>query len=157
MGITGNFRKQHKELLETAAQISSHLNPDELSKDATEIYDLLMEFANKTNYHLKMEDDILYPALLRHPEKIVRALAKLYLDKMGRIKNEFNNYMANWPDPKTVRANPDSFINETKEIFEILSRRMDKEDNELYSFIDKDMPARLKSDKEGAETIGIKT
>ncbi len=143
MGLTDNLRKQHKELLETAAEISSHLNPDELFKDATEIYDLLMEFANKANYHLKMEDEILYPALLRHPERIVRALAKLYLEKMGRIKDEFNNYMANWPDPKTVSANPDGFINETKNIFEILSSRMDKEDNELYSFIDKDKPVSL--------------
>lgn len=137
MGITDNLRMQHKEILEITTQILSCLNSEELSKDAAQVQDLLSELAKTLEFHLMREDDSLYPALRTHPAKSVKALAKIYIDKMGGIRDEFKNYMASWPDAKSIQDNADDFISETRIIFETLSRRIDKEDNELYTLVDR--------------------
>ncbi len=137
MGITDNLRRQHKEILEIAGQILSCLNSGALSKDAAHVRDLLSILEKKLLFHLIKEDDSLYPALLTHPAKSVKALAKIYIDKMGGIRKDFTDYMAKWPDAMSIQVNAESFINETKLLFEALSVRIDKEDNELYAFVDR--------------------
>ena len=137
MGITDNLRKQHKEILKTTDQISLYLNAETLSKDATQVKGLLSTLEKTLHFHLIKEDDSLYPGLLTHPAKSIKALAKIYIDKMGGIRKDFMNYMAKWPDAMSIQDNAESFINETKVLFEALSRRIDKEDNELYPLLDR--------------------
>jgi hemerythrin-like domain-containing protein len=137
MGITDNLRKQHKEMLGITNQILSCLNSGSLAKDAAHVRDLLSILEKKLLFHLIKEDDSLYPALLTHPTKSVKALAKIYIDKMGGIRKDFTDYMAKWPDAMSIQVNAESFINETKLLFEALSIRIDKEDNELYVFVDR--------------------
>ena len=137
MGITDNLRKQHKEILEIADQISSLMDPEALAKDAVQVKNLLSTLEKTLQFHLIKEDDSLYPALLTHPARSVKALAKIYIDKMGGIRSDFMAYMTKWPDAMSIQNNAESFINQTKVLFEALSRRIDKEDNELYPLVDR--------------------
>ncbi len=137
MGITDNLRKQHKEILETADQILTLMDPEALAKDAAQVKHLLSAMEKTLQFHLIKEDDSLYPALLTHPAKSVKLLAKIYIDKMGGIRKDFMDYLAKWPDAMSIQNNAESFISETKVLFEVLSIRIDKEDNELYPLLDR--------------------
>lgn len=136
VGITDNLRIQHKELLEIITEMSSCLSPDQLAKDAAYVHGMLLNMSATLKFHLTREDQALYPALCRHPDKKISVLAKKYLDEMGGINDAFEQYAARWPHAMAIQENPEGFIKESREIFAALSRRIDREDNGLYPLLD---------------------
>jgi iron-sulfur cluster repair protein YtfE (RIC family) len=136
MKVTDNLRRQHKELMEIVTEITSHLIPDKLAKDATYVSGLLLELAEDLRVHLAREDKALYPALFRHPDKMISKLAKDYLDEMGGISDAFESYLTRWPHAMVIQDDANHFINQTRGIFESLSNRINKEDNVLYPLLE---------------------
>jgi iron-sulfur cluster repair protein YtfE (RIC family) len=137
MSRTESFRRQHKEILEIAGEISSQLNSNQLAKDASGVRKSLTTLAGKLNIHLAMEDKSLYPKLINHQDANVSTVAKKYIEEMGSLADVFGQYLKKWSLAATIQNNPVDFINETKGIFNALSKRIDKEDNELYCMFDK--------------------
>ncbi len=137
MGITDNLRIQHKELLEAAIKISKLINSEDVSKEAEQIYNLLSELDGSLHFHLIKEDESLYPALLRHPDKEIVKVTKQFQEEMGGLLHAFHNYIKKWPNAVAVQNNSDEFIKETTKIFDALTYRIDKENNELYSLLDR--------------------
>ncbi len=137
MGLTDNLRRQHKELLEAATRISKLINSEDVSKEVEQIHNLLSKLDGSLHFHLIKEDESLYPALLIHPDKKIAKLTKQFQDEMGGLLHEFHNYIKKWPDAGAVRNNSNEFIKETTRIFDALANRVDKEDNELYSLVDR--------------------
>lgn len=136
MGKTDNLRKQHEEMVSIVSRMSAILNRERLSKDATEVRSLLSQLAGKVNIHLAMEDKALYPHLLGHSDEKVKNMARNYMAEMGDIGNTFKGYITKWPDPVSIQHDPDLFIKETKAVVDVLSRRIDKENRELYPVVD---------------------
>jgi len=136
MSRTGDFRLKHQELFQVASEISALLKHDELSNDASKVRGLLSMLAGKLKLHLVMEDEHLYPDLVRHSNEKVRKLARKYIDEMGGIAGTFDEYMNRWVSAADIQNNAKGFIEETKAVFKALSKRIEKEDNELYPLID---------------------
>ena len=65
-------------------------------------------------------------------------MAKRYFDDIGGLREKFQSYLSRWPDAEAIQGNLDSFVSETRGIFEALSRRIGKEDDSLYPLIDRD-------------------
>jgi hemerythrin-like domain-containing protein len=116
--------------------MSELLDPDRIAKDPKEIRDLLSILSGKLSIHLAMEDKSLYPELLDSPHESIRETARKYVDEMGGISGLFNEYLARWPYGATIQDHPAEFIQETRSIFTILYRRIEREDNELFPLID---------------------
>ncbi len=137
MGEIENFRRQHKEILQVATEISSLLKPDQIAKDAGVIRSLLSTLVGKLNVHLSMEDDALYPRLLAHKDANVNSIAKRFIDEMGGFNKVFREYTKKWPSPTAIQNAPVEFNKETKGIFDALFKRIEKEDNELFPLVNK--------------------
>jgi len=133
---TRNFRRQHEELLQIASRISSRLIAESLAGNAGEVRDLQSQLAGKLNVHLAMEDEYLYPELLKHEDESIRSLAKRFVDEMGGIKKVFTQYMNKWPSAHTIQEKPSEYIEETRALFKALEKRIRVEDSELYSTVD---------------------
>jgi iron-sulfur cluster repair protein YtfE (RIC family) len=137
MGLTDNLRRQHKELLEAATKISKLINSEDVSKEVEQIYNLLSALDVRLHFHLIKEDESLYPALLTHRDKKISTLTKQLQNEVGGLLNEFHNYMKKWQNSEAIQDNTDEFIKETTNIFVALAYRIDKEDNELFSLLDR--------------------
>ncbi len=137
MARTDMFRTQHEGIMEIAEQILSGLNPDDLSRDAGEVRSKLSKLLGKLQIHLAMEDKTLYPQLLQHKDTMVRTTAKRYADEMGGISAALKGYTSKWANPRLIQANPPDFISETKALFGTLSKRVERENNDLYPMVDK--------------------
>ena len=137
MGKTENFRQQHKELLKIATEMSPLLRTDHIIANTPDMVQSLAKLAGKINVHLAMEDKVLYPKLTEHQDPNVRSMAKKFINEMGRIKEVYAQYLNKWPSPESIKKNPSEFINETKGIFEALSKRIAREDSELYALVDR--------------------
>lgn len=137
MSFTESYRKQHKEMLDIATQISQHLKPDVLAKDAKPVRSLLSQLFGKLNIHLAMEDKALYPRLLQHDDTKVKQMANSFIKEMGGIAEAAKEYNGKWAQITKIQDSPQEFIQDTKGLFSTLAKRIQKEDNELYELVDK--------------------
>lgn len=136
MSRTDSYRRQHDELLEVVTEISGKLDALQLAKDASEVRALLSKLMGKLKIHLAMEDKSLYPQLLKSLDPAAKKLAQRFIDEMGSIGLVVEKYAANWPSPTAIQKNANGFVSETRKLFEALGKRIVKENNELYKFVD---------------------
>lgn len=128
---TSKYKEQHKDLLAMAGSLQAMLNVQGLSQNADAARKCLGEIAGKLNVHLAMEDQVLYPALLKGASD-TSAMAQRFIDEMGGIKAAFGAYLAAWPGAGVIQKDPQGFISQTKGIIEALHKRIRAEENELY-------------------------
>ena len=139
MASTEFLRRQHRELLHIAEEILDALKTDILESDAVDIRSKLSKLSGKLNVHLIMEDKSIYPELLNHRDDKVKTLASDFVDEMGGLSSAFERYKKKWPSPTSIRNDVNGFTEDTKEIFNDLSKRIYREDNELYPVIEKSL------------------
>lgn len=137
MARTDRFRRQHQEILQLMAQITSMLDTSQPGEKARDIRTQLSVLAGKLNVHLAMEDNALYPSLLEQKDGNVGLVARKYAEEMGHIKETFAGYLKKWPTPMAIQNDPGRFSGETREIFAALARRIQREDDELYPLVDR--------------------
>lgn len=88
--------------------------------------------AGKLKIHLDTEDKFLYPDLLNMNNEVLNTMAKEYMKEMGNISSEFIKYKNSFNTKNKIISNVEQFKIQTVEIFEILERRINKEERELY-------------------------
>lgn len=137
MARTDRFRLQHTELLQLAGQLDALLKPAELALDGTAARSCLSKLIGKLTLHLSSEDKLFYPELVSHKDTTVAALARRFSEEMKTTAPQVIAYNAKWSTPSAIKANPDAFIKETKQVISILGNRIKRENQELYAAADR--------------------
>jgi len=133
---TDNFRKQHAEILDTARQISQYFGSTISEEEAAVIRRQLSKMHGLVGLHLAMEDKSLYPSMLRSTDPAARDLAQRYSAEMGDLSAAFERYMKAWSKGSAISASPAAFTEESKGIFNALSKRIHRENTQLYPVAD---------------------
>jgi hypothetical protein len=131
MSFTDKFRQQHEEILAIAGDIQKQIKTQ---ADAKVLRSHLSNLAGKLNFHLAMEDEALYPRIMKLDDK-AGALAKKFVAEMGGLSQAFAAYNTKW-QTSAIRADPAGFASETREMFVALGRRVARENAELYPVAD---------------------
>jgi hypothetical protein len=134
---TATFRRQHDEILSMAKGIAGALDPKALKEDAKSMRDKLSKLAGVLTVHLSMEDRSLYPMLVKHGDPSISSLAGRYMKEMGGLKEAFVSFVKRWSVVGAIEAAPETFIAETRGVFDALGKRVDRENNELYVIVDR--------------------
>jgi hemerythrin-like domain-containing protein len=93
--------------------------------------------AGKVKIHLATEDKVLYPNLEKHKDAKVQQMAKQFAAEMGQIKTVFEAYLAKYPTAQAIESHAADWVKETKDLFTVLGKRIERENNELYAAADK--------------------
>lgn len=117
-------------------EIGALLNVETLENDASRCRRLLARFAGKLRVHAAMENEALYPELLRAPDPVVRATAERLFAELGPVYDEFDRFESRWPSALVIAEQPRVFVLQTLELFDILRRRMTVENKTLYPLVD---------------------
>ncbi|WP_295995210.1 hemerythrin domain-containing protein [Rugamonas sp.] len=136
MARTDNFRKQHVEILTIAREINQQLGAVIAEEDATRIRRQLSKMHGLVGLHLAMEDKSLYPSMLLSKDQEARDLAQRYSQEMGDLAHGFEAYMKAWSNISLISASPEVFTEQTKAIFNALSKRIHRENTLLYPVAD---------------------
>ena len=105
-----------------------------------ELYVLRMEFASALIHHLKLEDWSLYPQLLVSSDKRVAATALAFSEEMGGLAKAFRDYAEQW-GAYAIEGDWKRYQRETAAILEALTRRIAREERDLYPLIE--IPRRV--------------
>lgn len=137
MARTDKFRAQHDELLTLASDLQATLNESQLAVDASASRSVLSKLMGKLTMHLAAEDKVLYPDLQSSSDPAVVGLAKRFADEMSGVAPTVVAFNEKWATPSAIKANPASFIAETKNILGVLGNRINRENRELYAAADR--------------------
>jgi hypothetical protein len=135
---TTKFRDQHVELLQLAADLGGCcLDFQQLAESGTRAAACLNRLMGKLVLHLSVEDRVFYPELSASKDAGVAELAKRYAREMQGTAKAVTAYGAKWGTAGSIRQNPASFVAETREVIRILSDRITRENEELYTAADR--------------------
>lgn len=125
MARTDNLRKQHDQLFVLVQEISQKLTLSEVSTKTINITSSLSKLTGLLQVHAASENKFLYPGLLKSSDARVKATTKRFIDEMGRIGKVVGENNSKWLT-QTIKAEPDRFIMETKQLFTALGARIKK-------------------------------
>ena len=77
------------------------------------------------------------PLLLLGTDERIKSIAHRFVTEMGGIADVVRDYNNIWASPSAIQQSPDAFITDTKNIFNALVERIEKENTELYPLLDK--------------------
>lgn len=130
-----NLVRQHTDIMEMVSNIHKLMRESDLDKNASDIAKYISLLAGKLTIHLNTEDKFLYPELLKSSDEKMRKMAQEYIDEMGHIFQEYSHYKNEFNTRSKILNNEEGFISKTKVVFDMVEKRMDKEDRCLYPII----------------------
>jgi hypothetical protein len=138
MSKTESFRAQHKEIGELVLRVEKDLSPDKLRAPgkAEEVRSTLSSLAGKLAIHLAMEDKSLYPQMLSSNNDEAKKMADSYAKEMGTLAGAFKDYVTKWGNAGIIRDDAEAFCAQTKEVFTLLKKRVEREEAHLYPLRD---------------------
>lgn len=118
--------------------IRSLLNvfPEDEAFEPKAAADVVARLGRVLHRHLKLEDEILYPALLASEDRTLRDTAIRYREEMGGLSSEFTTLAGRWSSSEAVENRPEEFLAEWRAFKRRLEVRMAKEDHGLYAIAD---------------------
>lgn len=116
--------------------ITDQLNEATLLDHIPDILGQMIDLSGRLKAHLAAEDKLLYPMMIAADHPLASDRAAEYQEEMGGLATDFENYMSKWRSFTAIEANPSGFVAETRELFEALSDRFERENNRLYPLAD---------------------
>jgi len=94
---TEGLRKQHQEILAVLTELQAFLDSAErVARESQQIRKLLTQLYGKVQIHLSMEDNILYPKMIKGFDSELSQMALDLQAEMGEIKQTFSRYIQHW-------------------------------------------------------------
>lgn len=133
MQAVSYFRDQHVEILKMVEELRPLLNKEQLKVRlvAKTTQKLLGELTEKVKGHLAEEDKDLYPVLLTHSDLDVRSTAWKFISGEHLLRQAFSDYSKKWLKSDDFEHS-DVLVEETNELLETLTVRIDREEQFLY-------------------------
>jgi iron-sulfur cluster repair protein YtfE (RIC family) len=134
MSDLNRLRDEHAILVVIARRLSAMIT-QQVPPPAKELYSARMKLASELIRHLKTEDWVLYPQLMASSERRVAETARAFSEEMGGLAKAFGDYANRWT-AIAIESDWKGYRRETTEILKILSRRMAREERELYPLLE---------------------
>lgn len=133
MQTLSSYRNRQAELLQMIEDLQSILIPDLLKvrPNAKTAYELLCDLGDKVKQHLAEEDRGLYPSLLIHEDPKVKSIAWGFISGEKPLRKTFDDYYKKWLKHCDFNFS-DEFLEETREIFDMLQYRIERENQVLF-------------------------
>lgn len=124
---------QQNDKITELSNVLSYLIDDRAVCDTSVTCELFFEYVDRVRQHLDLEERELYQSLLNHQDGKVCNTARMFLSGSGEIKRVFTQYLKRWCKNKELRIKDhDQFVKETREMFELVLRRIEDEVERLY-------------------------
>lgn len=131
------IRKQHQQIRKALQELQEDVySEEEVVKNQLWIALRIGTLTGILLMHLKYEDEYLYPLLLQDPNEKVRATSNQFMKEMGNLSAVFEGYKDKYLKvPDAIKKDPAIFIKDTNAILYSISKRVEKEEHELFPLL----------------------
>lgn len=130
-----NLKRQHSEIMHLATYILNNIEKSTVEQNVHEIVKSINTITGKLKIHLLNEDKYLYPQLLKSSNIELNTFGKKYYEEMKKVTEVYENYKLKYNTVSKIEQNVSNFNKDTKQVFKLLSNRVDKEEKQLYSLL----------------------
>jgi len=125
-----SLKRHHRELFKLYSKINDQVNKENIAK----LPELLERFYYRYKQHILYEDNYFYAKLRELYDEDIdkRLFIRTKRREMDSITNVLLNFIENYRSPEVIRENFDEFKSEFYHIGDVLKKRIDFEENELY-------------------------
>lgn len=141
MATSESLRGQHNELLREIGELVRSLNAGALRSGAEKAEAALSRISGKLSVHADAEVSSLRAALSGRSGASHRADACRFIGDMERMLASFTAFRLKWSDPGSIRTDPAGFMQETRSLFYVITKTIEREDSGLFSLLDSGRPA----------------
>ena len=128
---------QHRELALLASEIAPLLEVERLAGESIAIRLKLSKFTRKLRVHQVVEDRFIYEHLLGHSDPAIVTQATEHQRAAHSLRDRVARYGREWISTRVALGDAgNKFIEETKSLFELVFKRFDFEDRELYPLVE---------------------
>lgn len=136
--INDAIRKQHQQIRKALQELQEDVyNEAAVAKNPLWIALRIGNLTGILNMHLKYEDENLYPWMRQHENAEVRELSDRFMTEMGNLSAVFDSYKDKYlRKPDSLKQNPAEFVKDTNQILYAISKRVEKEEHELFPILE---------------------
>lgn len=127
-----NLERQHIEIKELLNQFKQLFSKELTDSQIDEGVKLVNTLAGKLKIHMNTEDRFLYPVLSQSKNLKLREAGKAFSQEMTDIGQAFNQYKLKFNTQSKIQADKNTFIEESKQVIQLIEKRMHNEDTNLY-------------------------
>ena len=143
MFSVSKLNEQNNKIKELSKVLSYLIKDKEMCNTETTC-DLFMTYTEEVTDHLYLEEKEVYRHLLNHHDPKVRNTAGDFFSGSIEIKRVFNEYLGRWCKNKILRVKQhDEFMQDSKEIFDLVMERITAETDILYPVFQEAMTENL--------------
>ena len=128
------LRQEHAALIELVRRLGGFVVQPKPPAQ-TELFQLRRELSSTLIAHLKAEDWVLYPRMLNSADKNVAQTARKFSEEMGGLANAYSDYAEKW-GAHAIDEDWPGYCADTRRIVEALTRRIGRENRELYPLLE---------------------
>ena len=132
---TDLLKNQHIMIRLLVSEIESRIQERDIVPQAFELSLKIGQLSGSLVLHLKSEDEILYPTMMRSTTDKIRKTAEEFNREMGSLAQKFIEYKRTYMLASNIKVDPKKFIAETETIICALKNRLENEDRILYPMV----------------------
>lgn len=126
------FHAQHADLYRLIDQIETLLHAPATASPAEAIRTAFHQLSAKLRLHLALEDDALYPRLIREGNPQLGNLAQQFQQEMSGLRATYEAFLSQWLHSGAFNRDPAGFAAAVQSLFIPLKDRLHREDMRLY-------------------------
>ena len=130
-----NLKRQHNEIIDLAGYILNDIKNNTVDKNIEQVVKSINTISGKLKIHLLSEDEYLYPNLLSSSDAALNMFGKKYYEEMNEVSKGYDEYKAKYNTSSKLKQNIIDFKEDTERIFTALSKRVEREEKELYPLL----------------------
>ena len=134
--LTELYITKHRAIQSLLNEISV-LIQNGIESSADKLSDSINRMTGVIKMHLASEDKHLYPLLLKSSDAKIRAITKNYMEEMGDLAKIYTDFAENYNTASKILSNKAGFETTFAKVKHALNYRINREEKELYLFIDK--------------------
>lgn len=134
--VTATYRQQQAELATIMASLSELTSRQDAMSHVLDILAMLNRLSSKVTDVLTLEERVLFPRLLTHPDPRVREAVARVLDEESGLRPVFDDYFAAWSNPPAIVNRFPAFALETRAVLARMRERCRREGEELFPLVD---------------------
>ena len=134
MTLVAELKTENKKISDTIEVLSHLISHNELRSNPI-FCDLLKDFSDSVNDHLKHEGRSVYNTLLPSKENGNYDVATKFINNTNMLNKILGDYTKHWCKAPRNFNNDEAFVNETKEIFHLVTERITLEQDKLFPLI----------------------
>ena len=102
-----NLNRQHDNIKNEIVFLEAEIGKDSHSIDTNVVALHISKLAGQLKIHLLEEDRFLYPDLLKCNDKKIQNMTKQYIQEMGDLANEYNEFKSKYNVASKINNNMD--------------------------------------------------